>query len=70
MQDFPYLILRELFDISFHELLLKGFFAEAVMRKRNELERMKMMRKDEERRREELVRLLWKLKNRNRKKET
>ena len=31
------------------------------MRKRNELERMKMMRKDEERRREELVRLLWKL---------
>ena len=32
------------------------------MRKRNELERMKMMRKDEERRREELVRLLWNLK--------
>ena len=63
MQDFPYLIFRELFDISFHELLLKGFtkslfFAEAVMRKRNELERMKMLRKDEERRREELVRLL------------
>ena len=58
MQDFPYLILRELFDISFYELLLRGFFAEAVMRKRNELERMKMLRKDEERRREELVRLL------------
>ena len=32
------------------------------MRKRNELERMKMMRKDEERRREELVRLFWNLK--------
>ena len=31
------------------------------MRKRNELERMKMMRKDEERRREELVRLLLKM---------
>ena len=29
--------------------------AEAVMRKRNELEKMKMMRQDEERRREELV---------------
>ena len=38
------------------------------MRKRNELERMKMMRKDEERRREELVRLLWKLKNENKEK--
>ena len=40
----------------------ESFFAEAVMRKRNELERMKMMRKDEERRREELVRLFWNLK--------
>ena len=55
------MILHEFFDISFHELLLKGFFAEAVMRKRNELERMKMLRKDEERRREELVRLLLKI---------
>ena len=49
------------------KVLQRVFFAEAVMRKRNELERMKMMRKEEERRREELVRLLWKMENKNKK---
>ena len=33
----------------------KFLVAEAVMRKRNELEKLKMLRQDEERRREELV---------------
>ena len=33
----------------------KFWVAEAVMRKRNELEKLKMLRQDEERRREELV---------------
>ena len=39
----------------FGKLLSKFLVAEAVMRKRNELEKMKMLRQDEERRREELV---------------
>ena len=39
----------------FGKLLSKFLVAEAVMRKRNELEKMKMLRQDEERRREGLV---------------
>ena len=45
----------KIFDEYFGSLVDMFSVAEAVMRKRSELEKMKMLRQDEERRREELV---------------
>lgn len=58
IQNYTYICSKcsfEMFCEFFGKLLSKFLVAEAVMRKRNELEKMKMLRQDEERRREELV---------------